>query len=62
VDGDARLPVLPLRIENLALVGIKRPAGTERGDSFSFEVARDGVRRPGTEDSPLPIVERSGGG
>jgi hypothetical protein len=30
VDGDERLPVIPLRIENLAFVGVERAASTER--------------------------------
>ena len=32
VDGDARLPVVALRIEYLPLVGVDGPAGAERSD------------------------------
>jgi len=46
VDGDARLPVLALRIEDLPLVGVDRPARAQRRDALSFELARNGVRRP----------------
>src|SRR5262249_47215677 len=44
VDGDARLPVVALRVEHLPLIGVERSAHAQRHDSLPFEVARDGVR------------------
>ena len=56
VDGDAWLPVIPVRIENLPLVGVERATGTERGDSLLFEVARDSVRSTQTRVGLRPLL------
>jgi hypothetical protein len=56
VDGDARLPVVALRIEHLALVGVDGPVGAERSDRFSFQVARDGVRGTETRVGLRPLL------
>jgi hypothetical protein len=56
VDGDARLPVVALRIEHLALVGVDGPVGAERSNPFSFQVARDGVRGTETRVGLRPLL------
>ena len=51
VDCDARLPVIPLRIENRPLIGVDGSARAQRRNSLSFEIARNGAARRRRLDS-----------
>ncbi len=62
VDGDARLPVVPFRIENLSLVGVERSARAQRRNALPFEVARDGVRRTEARIGLRPLLGEAAAG
>src|SRR5262249_55222797 len=62
VDGDARLPVVALRIEHLPLVGVERSARAQRRDSLLFEVARDGVRSAEARVGRGPLLTEAAAG
>ena len=62
VDCHARLPVVPLRIEDLPLVGVERSVRGQRRNSLALEVARDGVRRTEARIGVGPLLGKATAG